>query len=404
METKIVSIDLDVRSYDIYIGKALLFRLNDLIPQDLANKTVFIVTDKNVEPYALNVQNHIQSQGARRVEVKTLPAGEKTKSYKYYEEVCGWMLENGLSRDSLVVAVGGGVIGDLTGFCAATIMRGVPFVQIPTTLLSQVDSAVGGKTGINTAQGKNLVGSFYQPSAVIIDIEVLQTLPKRELLAGYAEVLKYGLIRDRDFFEWLEQNGERVCNLDDEALAYIISESCKAKAALVQADETEQGARALLNLGHTFGHALEAEAGYNQTLLHGEAVAIGMVMAFDLSYRMGLSSEADLERVEAHLSAIGLPTRASYIDQLATNVDRLLEIMRRDKKTKDGKMVFILVNAIGEAFTSADVPEDLVRAVIRDSLGGEEKAAQASTNAPSLITPFKTGMKKRWKSVFSSQA
>ena len=390
METKIVTIDLDTRSYDIFIGGSLLFRIGDFIPEDLAGKAVFIVTDKNVESYARQVHDLIAEAGARICETKVLPAGEKTKSFSNVEDVCTWMLAGGINRDSLVLAVGGGVIGDLTGFCASIAMRGVPYIQIPTTLLSQVDSSVGGKTGINTQQGKNLVGSFYQPSAVIADIETLKTLPRRELLAGYAEVLKYALIGDLGFFNWLEENGEKVCNLDEDAVAHAIEVSCKAKADVVQADEKEQGRRALLNLGHTFGHALELEAGYNGTILHGEAVAIGMVMAFDLSYRMGLCSEDDFVRVEQHLVKIGLPTRAALVDGLSTSVDALMEAMKHDKKIKDGRATFVVVNTIGEAFLKDDVDQDVVRDVLIQSLGGETK------------TGLK-GIKGRWASAFSSQ-
>lgn len=390
METKIVTIDLDTRSYDIYIGNSLLFRMNDFLPDEMAGKSVFIVTDTNVEPYAQRIHTLLSEGEARSCAIHTLPAGEATKSFQRLEEVCGWMLENGLNRDSVVIAVGGGVIGDLAGFCSSVVMRGVSFVQVPTTLLSQVDSSVGGKTGINTRQGKNLVGSFYQPSAVVADIETLQTLPQRELLAGYAEVLKYGLIQDAGFFKWLEQNGERVIALEDEAVAHAIEVSCRAKAATVEADETEQGRRALLNFGHTFGHALEAEAGYDGTLLHGEAISIGMIMAMDLSVRMNLCSEDDFIRLEEHLVKVGLPTRASLVDGLTTNVDRLIKIMQRDKKVKNGKMVFIVANSIGDAFISSDVPEDLVRDVIIHSLGGETKG--------------QAGIKDRWLSAFSSQS
>lgn len=387
METKIVTIDLDTRAYDIYIGSSLLFRIGDFMPDDIEGKSIFIVTDKNVETYATRVKDQLTENGARICEMKVLPAGEKTKSFAHVEEVCSWLLKSGLNRNSLIMAIGGGVIGDLTGFCASIAMRGVPYVQVPTTLLAQVDSSVGGKTGINTGEGKNLVGSFYQPEAVIADIETLKTLPRRELLAGYAEVLKYGLIQDLGFFQWLEQNGEKVCNLNEEAVSYAIEISCRAKANVVETDETEHGRRALLNLGHTFGHALETEAGYGGTLLHGEAVAIGMVMAFDLSYRMGLCSQEDLDRVERHLASVGLPTRASFIDGLSTNVDKLLEIMGRDKKVQDGKMVFILVNGIGDAFISHNVKEKDVRAVLKESLGGETKTG---------------GIKGRWASAFSS--
>lgn len=395
METKIVTIDLDSRAYDIFIGTSLLFRINDFIPESLEGKAVFIVTDKNIQQYAQQVQALISEQGARFCELKVLPAGEKTKAFEYVEEVSTWMLKNNIDRNALVIAVGGGVIGDLTGFCASITMRGVPYIQVPTTLLSQVDSSVGGKTGINTPQGKNLVGSFYQPTAVIADIDTLKTLPKRELLAGYAEVVKYGLIQDAGFFTWLEQNAEKVCNLDESAIAHVIEVSCKAKAAVVEADEKEHGRRALLNLGHTFGHALEAEAGYGSIILHGEAVAIGTIMAFDLSYRMGLCSQDDLYRIEHHFSEIGLQTQASSIDALDTTVDRLIKVMKHDKKALNGKMAFILTTGIGEAFLSSDVDEGLVREVLHDSLGGETKVARKETLR---------GIKGRWASAFSSQS
>ncbi len=385
MQTKIVTIDLDTRSYDIYIGAALLYRIKDFIPEELEGRTVFIVTDKNVEPYALQIDALLHEDAQQKTRVLTLPPGEATKSYANVEKVCSFFLENGINRNSLVIAVGGGVIGDLTGFCASIVMRGVPYIQVPTTLLSQVDSSVGGKTGINTAQGKNLVGSFYQPEAVIADIETLKTLPKRELLAGYAEVVKYGLIRDSGFFNWLEQNYEKVISLDEDALVHVIKTSCVAKALVVETDEREMGTRALLNLGHTFGHALETAAGYNGDLLHGEAVAIGTVMAFSLSKRMGLCSDDDLQRVEQHYTDIGLPTRAAYVDALSANVDQLIDIMRKDKKVKSGKMVFVLVNGIGDAFLSSDVDEAMVRKVLIESLGGKTKEG-----------------KSKWSSAFSS--
>ncbi len=389
METKIVSVELDSRAYDIYIGSGLLARLSDFIPKELGDSSVFIITDKAVEPYARQIRDLVQAAGARICEVKVLPCGEKTKSFAMVEKVCGWLLENGVNRDSLVLAVGGGVIGDLAGFCASIVLRGVSFAQIPTTLLSQVDSAVGGKTGISTAQGKNLVGSFYQPVVVVADIDTLKTLPPREVLAGYAEVVKYGLIQDAGFFAWLEENGTRIRQGEPEALAHIIEVSCKAKADVVRADERESGQRALLNLGHTFGHALESAAGYGQMLLHGEAVAIGMYMAFDLSYRMGLCTEEERDRVEAHLMAMGLPVRASAVEGLTASVDQLMAIMVRDKKVVAGKMVFVLVNGVGDAFVSKDAPEHLVRAVLKDSLGGETKTGKGRwANAFSTLSHF----------------
>jgi 3-dehydroquinate synthase len=392
MDTKIVTIDLGLRSYDIYVGTGLLYRLAEFIPQDVEDRTVFVVTDENARAYGSQVQNILLDAGAARAEMFVLPPGEKTKSFSRLNQLCEWLLGNDVNRQSIVIAVGGGVVGDITGFAAAVVMRGIHFVQVPTTLMSQVDSSVGGKTGINTPQGKNLVGAFYQPVSVVADIESLKTLPRRELLAGYAEVAKYGLIADPAFFQWLERNGDKVRDLDPESVAYAIEVSVRAKAEIVQADEKETGRRALLNLGHTFGHALETAAKYDGRLLHGEAVAIGMVMAFDLSSRMGICSRDEYERVEQHLAAVGLPTRASMIDPpLKADVSDLLATMKKDKKASWGKMTFVLVNGIGEAFTSQDVPEKLVREVLTDSLGGDE------------VKVREKGIKGLWKSAFSTR-
>ena len=395
LETKIVTIDLDTESYEIYIGDGLLFRTAELVPEEMMSRSVFIITDKNVEPYAKNIETIMRDNRARHVHMITLEPGEGTKCFDNVQRVSEWMLENNLNRNSYVFAVGGGVIGDLGGFCASIAMRGVPYVQVPTSLLAQVDSSVGGKTGINTPQGKNLVGSFYQPVAVLADLDVLNTLPKRELLAGYAEVAKYGLINDLPFFEWLEQNGNRICELDHTALSYAIETCCKAKAALVEADEKEHGARALLNLGHTFGHALETAAGYNGTLLHGEGVSIGIVLAYELSAAMGLCTQDDIERVERHFQSVGLPTRITQIDNFKTDIESLMTTMRRDKKARSGKMVFILTNGIGDTFVSKDVEENIVREVLRHDLGGD---------AIDTSTMDREAMKARWKSAFSSQA
>lgn len=385
METKIVTVDLDVVSYDIFIGSGLLFRIPDFMPADVKGRSVFIVSDPNVKSYTDSIRDQLAQSGAAKIEVTYLKGGEKSKSFADAEKILDWMLGQGIGRDSIVFAVGGGVVGDITGFCASVALRGVRYIQVPTTLLAQVDSSVGGKTGINTKQGKNLVGSFYQPSAVVADIETLRTLPRRELLAGYAEIAKYGLINDVGFFNWLEQNGKAVCDLEESAAAYAIEASVRAKALIVQSDEKEKGARALLNLGHTFGHALEAAAKYDGRLLHGEAVAIGIVMAFDLSSRAGLCSREDYERVEQHFSDIGLPTRASFIEpSLHTSVDEIMDIMGHDKKASGGKIKYILARGIGEAFVTGDVAESLVRDVVKDSLG--DMAA---------------GNKGRWKSAFS---
>lgn len=363
MDTKIVTINLGDRSYEIYIGKNIIPRIDDFSPLSVKNRKNFILADVNTKQYAEVLQDTINELAPESCDIRTLPAGESTKSYEHLQQVHNWMLANHIHRDSLVFAVGGGVIGDLSGFAASTVMRGVPYVQIPTTLLSQVDSSVGGKTGINTSHGKNLIGSFYQPIVVVADILTLETLPKRELLAGYAEVVKYGLINDYEFFEWLEENGDEVLSLDPFALATVIEISCKAKAAIVEADEREGGKRALLNLGHTFGHALEAAAGYDGTLLHGEAVSIGMVMAFDLSVRMGLCESDDLDRVRNHLLDSGLPVDAKNIK---TDIDYLMTVMRGDKKVTGGKMTFILANGIGDAFITQDVREDDVRSLLAE--------------------------------------
>lgn len=394
--TRIIPIDLGPRSYDIYVGAGLCLRMGDLLPFDIKGKKFFIVADEHVVSVVSHIETALKNAEAGVVQIKTLAAGEGTKSFAHVEEVTSWMLAHGITRDSCVMAVGGGVIGDLVGFCASIVLRGVSYVQVPTTLLSQVDSAVGGKTGINTQHGKNLVGSFYQPKAVIIDLETLKTLPRRQILAGYAEIAKYGLINDLPFFTWLKENGAAVCNLQQAELIHAIETSCKAKAAIVEADEREGGQRALLNLGHTFAHALEIAAGYDGRLLHGEAVAIGMVMAFDLSVRMGICKPEDLERVEGHLITLGLPTRASFITPpLDTSVDALYSAMQRDKKVKANTLNMILVRGIGEAYITSDVSEDLIRDVLHDSLGGE---TSGDSNAA-----YAQWIKDQWTSAFSSR-
>ncbi len=355
-----IKINLGDRSYNIVIGFDILDRL-----VNFASRKSFIITDDNVELYAKRVQDILVSSGADFCKILTFPHGEKTKTYDSLQKAHDWMLSNDIDRSSTIFAVGGGVIGDLAGFAASTIMRGVDYVQVPTSLLSQVDSSVGGKTGINTRYGKNLVGSFYQPKAVIADISTLKTLPRRELLAGYAEIVKYGLINDAEFFSWLENNSDAVLDLDREAISYAIEVSCRTKAMIVEADEREGGKRALLNLGHTFGHALEAVAGYDGSLIHGEAVAIGTVMAFDLSAYMGLCDKKDAVRVRSHFKEIGLPVCAGNIK---TNVDDLISAMRKDKKVFDNKMTFILANAIGECFIANDVPENMVCDILSKSL------------------------------------
>lgn len=374
--SEITTIDLDLgeRSYPIHIGKGLLEKAVELIPFDLSDKKIFILYDKNVYPYVQVLEGALAGKVA---DTKTfaLKGGEPTKSYDGLQSTLDWLLENKVDRQSVLIAVGGGVVGDLGGFAASVVMRGIPYVQVPTTLLAQVDSSVGGKTGINTAQGKNLVGSFYQPKAVLCDVGTLGTLPERELQAGYAEIVKYGFINNLSFFEWLEENGGKVLALEYDAVVKAVETSCNTKAEIVAADEKESGKRALLNLGHTFGHALEAAAKYDGRLLHGEAVAIGMMMAFDLSLKMGLCSQEDPVRAEAHLKQCGLKTKASEIaPPIKQSAEELVDLMAGDKKAQGDKIGFILTRGIGEAFQTYDVERDDVISIIQKSLEGSIEA------------------------------
>ncbi|MEO0036446.1 MAG: hypothetical protein RLZZ501_2469, partial [Pseudomonadota bacterium] len=297
-----------------------------------------------------------------------MPAGEPTKDFPHLEALLDAMLAARAERGTMVVALGGGVVGDLTGFAAAILLRGVDFVQIPTTLLAQVDSSVGGKTGINTRHGKNLVGAFHQPRLVLADTDLLDSLPRRQVLAGYAEVVKYGVIDDPEFFAWLEEHGPALVAGDAAARRHAVAVSCRAKARIVAADERESGQRALLNLGHTFGHALEAETGFSDALLHGEAVAIGMVLALRLSARLGLAPAADAERLARHLDAVGLPSALPA--GRAWDPERLLEHMSGDKKVKDGAITFVLAPGIGHSFLSRDVANGEVLALLAESAAG----------------------------------
>lgn len=356
-----VSVPLGERSYDVLIGPDLLAEAGRLIAGRLGKARCGIVTDQNVARHHLAaLEASLRAEGRHKGSI-VLPAGEPTKSFDALGPLSEQLLEMGLERGDLVVAFGGGVIGDLAGFAAGILRRGVRFVQIPTSLLAQVDSSVGGKTGINTPQGKNLIGVFHQPSLVIADTDVLKTLPDREMRAGYAEVAKYGLLGDAGFFTWLEAACEDVLSMEQEALATAVETSVKAKAAIVARDEHETGDRALLNLGHTFGHALEAWTGYSDRLLHGEGVAIGMCLAFRFSERLGHCPAGTSERVARHLAAAGLPTQLSDIPGDAVDADKLVALMGQDKKVRDGKLTFILARGIGEAFVAHDVPSDEVR-------------------------------------------
>jgi len=362
--TEKLTVALGTRSYDILVGRGLLAQAAAHLRPLLKQPRVIIVTDEPVGHLHLPLLARSLDQGGIAHREIILPAGEQTKSFQHLEQLMDRLLAEKPERSTILVALGGGVIGDLTGFAASILLRGVDFVQIPTTLLAQVDSSVGGKTAIDTRWGKNLVGSFHQPRLVLADTGVLDTLPRRELLAGYAEVAKYGLINDAPFFAWLEEHGPAVIDGDDAARQRAVRISCAAKAAIVAEDERESGARALLNLGHTFGHALELECGYGTDLLHGEAVAIGMVMAFDLSAQLGLCAPEDAARVERHLAAIGLPTSPTAIGGHVWDADRLIEHMQHDKKLSGGRLNFILARGIGRAFIAKDVNLADVKALL----------------------------------------
>ncbi|MEQ9693459.1 3-dehydroquinate synthase [Shimia sp. SDUM112013] len=366
MET--VHVGLGERAYDIHIGPGLLARAGALIAPLLKRKKLCVVTDENVAALHIEtLRTGLAAEGIS-IEVLVLPAGESTKSWPHFTRTVEWLLEQKVERRDLVVAFGGGVIGDLTGFAAAVLRRGVGFVQIPTSLLAQVDSSVGGKTGINSAQGKNLIGAFHQPALVLADTEVLGTLTPRDFLAGYGEVVKYGLLGDAAFFEWLEGRGPALASGDMAARIAAVKRSCEMKAEIVARDETEQGDRALLNLGHTFCHALEAATGYGDRLLHGEGVAIGCALAFELSSRLGLCAQEDPSRVRAHLADMGMKVDLRDIDGDLPDADGLLDLMAQDKKVVDGQLRFILARGIGQAFVTADVPRDVVHQLLVDEL------------------------------------
>lgn len=355
-----VRVDLAGRPYDILIGPGLLSGIGAHIATLRPGARVAIVTDRNVaDRHLATVETSLQQAGIGFATV-VVPPGEKTKSYAGLEQVAEGIITARIERRDLVLALGGGVVGDLAGFAASVVRRGVDVVQAPTTLLSQVDSSVGGKTGINSPQGKNLVGAFHQPVLVIADTAALDTLPEREVRAGYAEVAKYGLLGDAKLFDWLEAKGREVIS-GGEARGEAVAASCAAKAAIVARDEKETGDRALLNLGHTFGHALEAGAGFSDRLLHGEAVSIGMSLAFAYSARLGLCSGQDATRAIRHLDAVGLPTRIAQVPGELPDTDGLMTLISQDKKVSRGALTFILARGIGEAFIARDVDPVSVR-------------------------------------------
>jgi len=349
-----IGVALGDRSYDIVIGKHLLDGAGARIAAALPGARCAVVSDETVA--ALYLDRLKASLGKLFLGDVVVAPGEHSKSFPVLADVCERLLKLGVERGDVVVALGGGVVGDLAGFAASILRRGVRFVQIPTTLLAQVDSSVGGKTGIDTPQGKNLIGAFHQPSLVLADIAVLETLTPRDFRSGYAEVMKYGLLGDAPFFAWLEGNWQKIFSGKGTARASAIATSCRAKAAIVEADEREEsGTRALLNLGHTFGHALEAFAGYSDRLLHGEAIAIGMRLAFSFSAEQGLCPASDVNRVEKHLVHVGLPGRIADIPGSLPTPEELLQLMAQDKKVKGGKLALVLVRGIGEAFVERDV-------------------------------------------------
>jgi shikimate kinase/3-dehydroquinate synthase len=363
-----LTVALPSTTYDLVIGEGLLARAGALLAPVLPQKRAVVVTDANVAPLHLEALLGGLAQTGIGAKAIVVPPGEGSKSLDSYLGLVDQLLEARVERRTAVIALGGGVVGDLAGFAAATTLRGLPFVQIPTTLLSQVDSSVGGKTGVNTRRGKNLVGAFYQPRIVLADTATLDTLPPRELRAGYAEIAKAGLIGDAAFFAWCEAHGASVVGGDREAQAEAIKRACAFKAAVVGDDEREEkpnDGRALLNLGHTFGHALEAEYGYDGGLLHGEGVAVGLGLAFRLSARLGHCSAADAERVVAHVAAVGLPAELAMLNRRFSAAS-LIGHMRRDKKVRDGALNFILARGIGQTFTTADVPVEAVTGLLRD--------------------------------------
>ena len=364
--TETLNVALGDRAYDIIVGERLLNKCSDAIAAIVPDKKVIIVSDQTVARFYLHRLTNALEEKQIRCRSIILPPGEGTKNLEQFANLMETLLEQKPDRATTLIALGGGVIGDLTGFAASCLLRGVNFIQIPTTLLAQVDSSVGGKTGINSKFGKNLIGSFHQPVLVLADVSTLSTLPKRDLLAGYAEMVKYGFINDPEFFEWLDSNGEKLLAGDTALMSHGIIKSCAAKAAIVAADEKEQNIRALLNFGHTFGHALEAETGFSDVLLHGEAVAIGMVMAFQTSVMMGICPKADLDSVLAHCKKVGLPVSPRDI-RPEWDIARLMDHFTHDKKTLHGNLTFILTKGIGKAFITQEVNHDLLRDALAQS-------------------------------------
>ncbi len=373
-----VRVELGARSYEILVGRRLLVRAGQLIAERFAGRRCVVVTDSNVaRAHLAALEGSLASAGVKTTSIMLDP-GEQSKDFDHLEVLIERLFEARIERSTLVIALGGGVIGDLAGFAASIVLRGIDFIQVPTTLLAQVDSSVGGKTAINSRFGKNLIGSFHQPRLVLIDTDALDTLPRRELLAGYAEVVKYGLIDNPTFFAWLETNGAALLAGEPTARRHAVVTSCAAKARIVAADERETGVRALLNLGHTFGHALEAETGFGPALLHGEAVGAGLGLAFALSSRLGLCPAPDVTRVTRHLAAMGLPTTIADLPERPWSAARLIEHMTHDKKVRAGRIAFVLARGIGGAFVADDVPIESVRSLLAEFIDRGAAPARAS--------------------------
>jgi 3-dehydroquinate synthase len=357
--SKTIPVALGERSYNIHVAPGLLAHAGALV-KPFASGVVPVVTDDEVA--RLHLQFLLAALRHEKIEVQpiTLPTGESTKSFAGLERLVSALIASGVDRGGMIIALGGGVVGDLVGFAAGIVKRGIDYVQVPTTLLAQVDSSVGGKTAINVAEGKNLVGLFHQPKLVIADTALLKSLPKRQLLAGYAEVAKYGALGDAEFFSWLEQHGNAALSGDDATMTSAVAHSCRMKADIVARDEREGGERALLNLGHTFGHALEAATGYSDRLLHGEGVSIGMTLAFELSVRLGHCDAPSARRIRAHLESVGLPVSIAQIPGERPDAKIVLAHMEHDKKARNGRLTFVLARQIGESFFTRDVSKQAV--------------------------------------------
>jgi 3-dehydroquinate synthase len=377
MNPEIINVNINKKinksSYPIFVGNNLLIQAGELLKKNINNKKLIVIHD---DFFSINKSTNshfdrfIQSikKEAASVNLMAISGGDKTKTMSQLTNILESVLSFDIDRDTLLIAFGGGVVGDIAGFASSILLRGIDFIQIPTTLLSQVDSSVGGKTGVNGSLGKNLIGTFHQPLAVIADTSILKTLPRRELRAGFAEVIKYGLIKDKSFFIWLEDNFEKILNLNDISLNKVIITSCSIKSDIIQDDEKEIGKRALLNLGHTFGHAIESIGNYDKKIIHGEAIAIGICMAFSFSKKLGFCLESEVERVKALFKKSGLPTAIKDIPNLLFSSDEMFDKFKYDKKTRNNKLTFILNNKIGESFIKKDVNTEIIKNFLTEEI------------------------------------